>query len=174
MRLNKIGMLAALALVLTAATVRADQVANPRFAHWTKFAIGSSETLQGDVQTGGMTMTFVATYTLTEKADDHVTLTVDVGMQMFGQPHNHTRTETVPSTYDSTNVQSLPDEKVDAAGKTFDCKVYQIPDSQKSGATAKIWAADGVPGGLIKLQATGVGGAGSSTITYLLQNYVAK
>jgi hypothetical protein len=170
MRLNKIGILFAAAMVLNAATVWADQVDNPRFAAWTKFAVGSSETLQGNVQSGGMSMTFSVTYTLSDKADDHVTLDVSTAMQMFGQQHTTTRSETVPSTYDSKDVQVLPDEKVDAAGKTFDCKVYQIPDSSGQGATAKIWANVGIPGGLVKMDASGPRGA----ISYLLQSYIAK
>jgi hypothetical protein len=172
MRLKRFAMLIALALAFSATAALADQVDNPRYDAWTKYNVGSSETLQGDVNYNGMTMTFVATYTLSEKADDHVTVDLTTSMQMFGQQHQQSQTQTIPAKTDAANVQQLPDEKVDAAGKTYDCKVYQLPDNGKQGATAKAWVNDGIPGGCVKLQAAS--STGNTTVTYLLQSYVIK
>ncbi|MGA3066487.1 MAG: hypothetical protein ABSF29_06525 [Tepidisphaeraceae bacterium] len=160
------------ALLSIAAYASADQVDNPRFAAWNKFAVGSSETLDGSVSNSGFQMDFEVQFSLADKADDHLDLNVTSTVSVMGQEHSSTHQETVAAKMDAKNVQELPDESVTAAGKTFDCKVFQVPDASNQQTTMKIWSSDQVPGGLVKMEAASP--RGNATITYLLKSYEAK
>jgi hypothetical protein len=172
MRFSRTLLIACCGLLALSAYAKADQIDNPRFTAWARFGVGSSETIDATVNNGGFQMEIELQFTLADKADDHVDLNVTSSVVVMGQPHSNTHQETVPAKIDSGNVQQLPNESVDAAGKTFDCKVYQIPDMRNQQAKAKIWASEQVPGGLVKMEATGP--QGNATVTYLLKSYEAK
>jgi hypothetical protein len=57
------------------------QVDNPLFLNWSKYNVGSSETLDANINAGSMQMQFEAQYALAEKADDHVTVNTSKPMQ---------------------------------------------------------------------------------------------
>jgi hypothetical protein len=157
-------------LLAFAPSVRADQVDNPIYQAWAKFNIGSNETLDGTVSGQGFNMTFEYQYVLSEKADDHVTLMITTTMSVMGQQHTNSRSQTIAAKVDSIKAQQIGEDKVDAAGKTWDCKVWNIPDMANQSTTVKVWAADALPGGIVKMDATTPRG----NVEFLLKSYEAK
>ncbi len=151
---------------------RADdqQVDNPLFQIWSKYNVGSSETFDTNINTGSMQMQFEAQHVLAEKAADHVTVTITQTMQMMGQAHTTTRSQTYQAKIDAGNAQQVGEEKVDAAGKTWDCKVWELKSVEKQGDTVKVWSNDQVPGGMIKMEAT----LPQGTVQSLLKSYEIK
>jgi hypothetical protein len=147
-----------------------DQVDNPVFKIWSNFNVGSDETLDATVSSGGFQMQFETNYTLAEKADDHVTLTVTTTMTMMGQTQTHSQSKNVPAKMSNNQVQQTGSETVQAAGKSWDCKIYTIPDISKPDTSAKAWVNDGVPGGIVKMEAAGPRG----TMSFLLKSYDVK
>ncbi len=174
MRIGSI-LICSLALMLASSLSRAaDQVDNPQYSAWAKYAVNSSQTLEGTMQAGSMKITQTMVRKLTEKADDHLTVEMTVTMQMMGQEHATPPLKiTVPAKTDPKSATSLANEKVEAAGKTFDCKVYEVKsDSPKGGGDAKmkIWVSSDVPGGLVKMETTSTRG----TVDWLLRSFEAK
>jgi hypothetical protein len=122
---------------------------------------------------GQVKMDMEMTYKLVEKADDHVTLEISTTMTMMGQQHTApARQQVVKAKVDKMDAVEKGQEKVDAAGKTFDCKIWEIPDTNPNhpDARAKIWANEEVPGGLVKIEASSQRG----TVTYLLKGFEVK
>jgi hypothetical protein len=163
--------IACFAVLVCGSSVRADSVDNPRYQAWAKFGVGSSETLQASISTGGMQMTAETQFQLAEKADDQVTINITttvMGHQSAPRP------QVISSKMDGKEINQLPNEKVDAAGKTFDCKVFEVPDpnAQAQGTTMKVWVSDDVPGGCVKMEA--VSPRSNTKVTYLLESYDAK
>jgi hypothetical protein len=175
MRLTLSILAACFGLMLMNSVARADQTDNPRYQAWIKFAKGSSETLDGSMQMGQMTMTSEMTTTLADKTDDNVTLQVDTTTTVMGQPHASSQSQVVPAKADLKNVTQGADENVDAMGKTFDCKVYTVTSDNPNaaGATMKAWLNDGVPGGCVKMEVDSPRGNGIK-IDYILKSYEAK
>jgi hypothetical protein len=181
-----------LLLVIGAAPARgADQVDNPQYQAWSKFAVGSSQTLAGemggnDANTPKMTME--STRKLVEKTDDHVVLEVTATVSIMGQQHTApARKVTVPAKAEQQDLKSIGSEDVQAAGKTFSCKVFEMSlkdvAAQRPGGgprgggaatapqgKAKVWISDDVPGGLVKIQVDTPQG----TMTQTLKSYEAK
>jgi hypothetical protein len=129
--------------------------------------------LTGELDAGGMKVQMSTVRKLVEKADDHVTVESTTTTTVMGQDHTTPPQKIViPAKSDAKDVIAHDNEKVDAAGKTFDCKVYETvePTPQNENAKGKIWVNDEVPGGLVKMEA----GSARGTITYLLKSFEVK
>jgi hypothetical protein len=182
--------LAMVALWVFCASVRAQDdtakmVDNPQFHAWEKFGVDSSETMSGQIQTGQPQMPTIPmeiNYKLAAKAADHLTLETTSTMTVMGQSHTTPaqKTEIAPKVKDQ-NIQSLGSEKVEAAGRTFDCKVYEMegkvtPTSPGPGGAAqkpgkaKIWVSDEIPGGMVKMEVTSPRG----NLTLTLKSFEKK
>ncbi len=174
MKVSKYLAVAFVAMLLCgAASVRADQVDNPQYQAWAKFAVGSSETLAGEIDAQGMKIQMTTVRKLVEKADDHVTVESTTTTSVMGQDRTGPTTKIeIPAKTDAKDVIAHDNEKVEAAGKTYDCKVYETaqPTPQSDQAKAKIWVNGDIPGGLVKMEA----GSARGTITYLLKSFEVK
>ena len=73
----------------------------------------------------------------------------------------------IPAQIAKRTITQSATEKVDAAGKTFECKVYEMSndESGQPGAKAKVWLSDEVPGGVVKLEATLPNGSVTGSLT---------
>jgi hypothetical protein len=164
---------------------RAEEMDNPQFLAWTKFDVGSSETLEATVAgPNGREMKVQSTNKLLDKAADHVTIEIVASMNVMGQ----TRTmppqkQTVRSRIEKKDYKQIGTEEVSAAGKTIMCKVYEgkgmapAPQgpprqgaAQQGGGTAKVWVSDEVPGGLVKVEAQSEKGK----VQMILKSYEAR
>jgi hypothetical protein len=175
MRLSRIAAVTCFGLLLCATTAAwaDDQVDDPRYLAWAKFGVGSSQTLNGDMEAGQMKMTSVSVRKLVEKTDDHVTIEFSNTVTIMGQDRpSPPQKIVIHSKIDKSAYKQLDDEKVDAAGKTFDCKVYELPSASPDGqqSTGKCWINDEVPGGLVKMVVSTQRG----TVTQTLASYDAK
>ncbi|HTL29438.1 MAG TPA: hypothetical protein VL282_09455 [Tepidisphaeraceae bacterium] len=140
-------------------SARAEQVANPQFDHWTKFGEGSSATVTTTIDAGGQKMSSESTNKLTAKAEDNLTVEISGSMEVAGQKHTiPTQTQKVTKMVEKADApQQVTEktEKVEAAGKTFECKVYELTKALPNGQTikAKTWMSTDVPGGVVKMEA---------------------
>jgi hypothetical protein len=147
------------ALLSVAGLVRAEEVANPTFENWKKFAEGSNSTLSMTIEAVGQKMTSEAVSKLVKKEDDGVTIEVSSSMEIAGQkqtmPPQTQKVAPKVEKADAPTQVGESTEKVEAAGKTFDCKVYEVSKKQPNGQTvkAKMWVSDDVPGGVVKMEA---------------------
>ncbi len=150
-----------LMFISTSTLARADQVDNPRYQAWLKFAVGSSETLSGEVETtvnGAVVKTPIEfACKLVEKTDDHVkTETVSTMIVMGHSQTSPANTEILPAKVEKKDVTLSGTDKVKTAGKTFDCSVYEVAVQENENPQvmdkAKIHLCNDIPGGLVKLE----------------------
>ena len=137
-------------------TAPAATVDNPQFANWNRFNVGSNSTLTTNIETGGQKIATESTNTLVEKGADKVVVEVSGTMEVAGKRNAiPAQKQTIPAKIDSQSINKVAGEKIDAAGKTFDCAVYEMvnPDPAQKDAKAKVWISDEVPGGVVKLEA---------------------
>jgi hypothetical protein len=173
---------------------RGEQVDSPRYQAWAKFKVGSSHTLQGEADAGGMTIHSEMTETLAEVTDDHVTVETTNTTNVMGRDHTTPpRRRTIPAKEDIKDAKQVGTEDVQAMGKTFSCKVWEVTEAPTGAApgqpganagdqrhgSAKIWASPDVPGGVVKMEVKGHTGGPKEqgqdvTLTYLLKSYEAK
>lgn len=150
------GLVVALTLVAAASPLaRADeQVSNPQFTSWTKFGVGSTVTLAGTVDAGQVKVSLSTKRTLKEKADDHIVVEIVATTEIMGESHaSQPKSRTIPAKVESKDLKEIGSEKVEAAGKTYDCKIYQWkdPSSNTDTGEVKVWVSDAVPGGVVKM-----------------------
>jgi len=181
MRLSRSAWVAGLALVLGAGLARAEEpqqqpplVDNPQYQAWANYGVGSSETLEGHIDGGnGQKMTMESTHTLKEKTGEQVTIEITVTMEMMGQKHTSPpQQQVIKAKSEKQDVDEVGKEEVSAAGKAFNCKVYEAHslNPQAGDAKARIWVSDQVPGGVVKMEASTPRGS----ITSLLKSFEIK
>jgi hypothetical protein len=160
-------------LLLLAGAASAEDVKNPLYTGWAKFAVGSSATLTGQASANGRTVTVEITETLAEKKDNRV-VTDDVWViDSTGQPRKtQERRQFDPATMDKKNLAELGIEPGQALGRSIDCKVFEITgtNAQLPEATMKFWMNRTVPGGIVKMYVNSRLGA----MTFVLQRYETK
>jgi hypothetical protein len=185
-------MLSVMGLGLLAATPMraADDETGLRYKAWAKFKPGSSATLAADISfnanQNNVTAHMEMTRTLKSVTDDQVEIEVVTKMDVMG--HSQTsppRIENIKADESSKDVKELDKQSVDAMGKTFSCKVYELSGDQASSVAptgpgahpnpgsgkATIYANEDVPGGIVKIDATGREG---KQVTFLLTAMDAK
>jgi hypothetical protein len=163
-------VVAAMPVFFVTAMARAEDMDNPAYAAWSKFNIGSSETLAADMQGANpqapkMTMEMVRK--LVEKADDHITVEVTTTIDVAGQKKEMPpRQQKVPAKIEKKDVKSSGTEDVEAAGKKYTCKVYDMKNfsAQNPDASVKLWVNDDIPGGLVKMEAESARGKMTSVL----------
>ncbi len=172
MRLKNIAVVGV--VMLCAGLVYGEMIDNPQYQGWKKFAEGSSATLTSTINAGGQKVESESVRKLVSKADDAVTIEVTANVTFAGQAHTSpAHQQKIPAQIDKKDAQvSTSSEKVEAAGKTFDCKVYNVTQTTPDGKTvnAKVWITDDVPGGVVKMEAKSDRG----DVTSILKSYEAK
>ena len=197
-RVRRFGLVCAAALLTGSVSfvARAEQIDSPRYQAWSKFKVGSSHTLSGQMNAGAMQIQTEMTEKLVEVTDDHVTVETTTTTNVMGQNHTSPpRQRTIPAKEDIKDAKQVGTEDVQAMGKTFSCKVWELTDigappagrpgpvggnanGNERHASGKIWASSDVPGGVVKMEFqghSGPPGQGSDiTMTYLLKSYEVK
>ena len=164
------------AMLSCAGLVRAEQVSNPQFENWKKFNEGSSATVTTTIEAKGQKINTESTNKLTAKADDQVTVEMSGTVEVAGQKRPiPPQSQKVPAKVEKEDAPvqvGEATEKVEAAGKTFDCKVYEITKALGNGQTvkAKTWLNSEVPGGVVKMEAK----SEQSSVVAILKSYEAK
>lgn len=172
MHIARIAALSCFLLLLTGAAP-AENVKNPLYTGWAKFAVGSTATLTARASANGRTVTVEAIYTLAEKTDDHVSVDVVWLIDSTGQPRKtDKRREATPATIAGKNLANLGIEPVQALGRTIDCRVFEITgiNKQLPEAKIKLWMNRTFPGGIVKMDVSSRLGA----LTFVLQRYESK
>lgn len=161
-------------VMLCAGLAYGEMVDNPQYQGWKKFGEGSSATLTSTMSAGGQKIESESVRKLVSKADDSVTIEVTASVTFAGQSHSTPPHEQkIAAQIDKKDADvSTSNEKVEAAGKTFDCKVYNITQATPDGksVTAKVWITDEVPGGVVKMEAK----TDRGDVTSILKSYEAK
>ena len=160
-------------LLLLAGAATAENVKNPLYTSWAKFAVGSTATLTARASANGRTVTVEATYTLAEKTDDRVSVDVVWVVDSTGEPRKtDKRREFSPATIAGKNLADLGIEPVQALGRTIDCRVFEITgtNAQLPEAKIKLWMNRTIPGGIVKMDVSSRLGA----MTFVLQRYETK
>jgi hypothetical protein len=162
-------VMAAAAPAARAGDAAGGKVDSPRYAAWSKCKPGTSATLSADLTMGTAKVHVEMTRTLVSVTPDAATVTVVTKASAMGHDNPpQSRTENVPAKEDASTVTDAGKADVTAMGKTYSCHVYQTTASAAGvtggrGAaptgTAKMYFSDDVPGGLVKLEATGPTGA---------------
>jgi hypothetical protein len=175
MRVQRLVLVVA-AMISIAGLVRAEQIANPTFENWKKFGEGSSATITSVIDANGQKMNSETTNKLAKKGDDAITVEVSGTMEAFGQKQTiPTRSQTIaPKVEKADAPQQVGEatEKVEAAGKTFDCKVYEVTKQLPNGQSvkSKIWVSDDVPGGVVKMEVK----SDQANVTGVLKSFEKK
>lgn len=151
-------VLAMVAIMASAAPLRAGQVDNPEYKGWASFKVGSSSTLTVKGAGGGgyLRGSGGGTAQLTTLAE----VDSDKVLVVTGTPSPTNKPRPVPATMSDGVMKQVGEESVTAMGKTFKCKIYETPkftanaadgSGQKSIQTRE-WFCDEVPGGLVKME----------------------
>jgi hypothetical protein len=183
MRFRLFGTLC-IALLAAASPAHADQVDNPHYQVWARFKPGSSRVWTGTVQVGPLRIQVRMVSTLEEVTPDHVTIetrtTTDFGQGSHtGKPVR----ETQDARIEDEEIKDLGRQTVQAMGRSFDCRVYQMKDDTVNGmerpwgGKAKVWISPEVPGGVVKFDVNPQNTSASdqnAIIVYELSGYEAK
>jgi len=170
---------------LSALPARADDMKdNPKYQAWAKFKPGSNSTIATDIEAGPNKIHLEITRTLISVTDKEAVIESVTTVNMMGQDHKQPPTrETIPVQIGKDQIKSTDDKDVEAMGKTFKCKVWEAagdPDAKPQAHAAPgmdpskkavIYASDEVPGGIVKIEATG---RGDKQVVFLLTAMEAK
>jgi len=160
-------------LSVAASSARAEEVDNPRYARWAKFAVDSSATYTGEVAAAGFKGTMESVYKLAEKTDDHVTIEMTSTMTMAGSTQTMpVQKVTIKSKAEKADVKELGEEDIEAAGKKYACTIYELGGimPQAKDAKLKAWVNDDIPGGIVKMEIKN----GDTVVTSTLKSFTAK
>jgi len=173
-----------LGLALMARSASAEQIDNPRYQVWSSFKVGSNSTMTGSMDMGQFKMQLERKQTLTEVADDHVTIEIQTTTNMMGQARpGKPRKETITAKVEKSDVKDLGEETVEAMGKSFKCKVLEFTTEQPAGpggqmvkADTKVYVTKDVPGGQVKMMSDVINPQNQQHIlmTYLLKSFESK
>jgi hypothetical protein len=135
---------------------------DPRFGAWKKFKVGSSATIAGNITMQGVEEHVEQTQTLTDVKADSVTVEDKITMTAMGNSQAMPpQSETIKAKTDKMGLKLTGEKDVEAAGKTYKCKVYEMaakPD-QLGGAKGTFYTNDDVPGGTVEMDITDKTGA---------------
>ncbi len=165
------GRLICVGVLASAAPVWGDGAASaesPQYKAWSKFKPGASATMVADVAMGQMKMKVTVTHTLTSVTDTEAKVALTTTTEMMGrtQPPK-TQERTFPAkTTGEQQPKPTGNADVQAMGKTFACKVYEVSGAAMdmsgghgggaaaaagAGTKVTIYVNDDVPGGVVKM-----------------------
>ena len=157
--------LVAIMVLVAASSLRAGQIDNPEYKAWASFKVGSSRTLTASGGGGGYVKSSgggTLQSTLKGIAGDKVMVQLGTNANSPSFP--------VPAKIDERNIKYVGEASIQAMGKTFKCKIYELPkqtspNGAKSSQTKK-WICDDVPGGLVKQEDYHTGPGPSPDLQY--------
>jgi hypothetical protein len=172
--------LVVVAMLLAAGTTWAQEmVENPEYASWAKHKAGTKVTMQMTSAMQGMTMKQDLTHTLKAVTPEKLTVETAMTMDMGGMKHENKSDRDVAAKVQKGTEYMPPDlkgsykevgnEKVTAAGKTYDCKVFEFSsDANDVKSSGKVWSSTEMPGTMVKMEMKMEGaaaGTASMTVT---------
>ncbi len=150
--------------------VAQEMVDNPVYQDWARFKVGTTVSYEQKMKAQGQDMAMKQTFKLTaldkEKADVQLTQSMNMGgmaMEMPGMTLTHPAKVKKEELDKADQPGEMPRikveggrEKVDAAGKTFDCTWGEV-EMEQDGAKmkGKTWVSTEVPGGMVKMNVKG-------------------
>ncbi len=170
---------AAVAMCLFCAAAARGADANPQFAGWSKYAVGSSVTMTGETNAGGQKMASTMKTTLVEKGKDSVTVEIAVSMNVGGQTIAGPATkQVIPAAGAAVGAaggaaapKESGEETLTIGGKAVKCKVLTVEsDAGGQKSTSTVWYSDEIPGGTAKMVAK----SAASDVTYTATAFEAK
>ena len=168
------------ALLLAPAAARGaegEMVENPAYTSWAKYKPGTKIDTDMTMDAGGQQMTMKIARELLKVENDHVLIEATTTMSIPGVPAGQGQKqkmkiaakvakgqEQMPEGATGT-VKPLGNEKVEVAGKTYDCRVVEFEGtSQGMKSAGKIWNSDEMPGAMVKMDMTSQSPSGPSTM----------
>lgn len=190
-RMKRIAGITLAALSVMAAGVRAeDLVDNPVYKSWAAHGIGTKVYTDGTMAMAGMNITMEITTELVEKDAEKVVVETQSKMNMPGMPAQPPQKQKltfkakVPKGQEATGtlppdvkgeVKELGNEKVDAGGKSYDCKVMEFKGTNANvEANGKVWTSPEIPGNTVKMNMTGTGNGQTMTMNLTLKSVEPK
>jgi hypothetical protein len=174
----RIALLAVTAAAVWSGTAAAQEtVENPEYKNWSQFKKGASVTLKMTATASGMTIETLVTTTLVEVGTklklEMTSITKAGGMEIKSPPFAREveKTLTLPPGAKAEDVKAQKpegrfaegSETVKVAGTEFKTKWYQSKiEAQGLKTETKQWMCDDIPGGMVKMEATTTGAAGST------------
>ena len=155
-----------------------EQVANPQYDAWAKHKPGTVVKYAQSTETMGQKHEGEITMTLVSITPEKATVETKVSMMSQGKlqempaqkmdfPAKVNKSEAKETGQPAANIQAemkQGEEKVEVAGKTYECKWTEVTSAQNGmNIVAKTWLSDAVPGKLVKMEATTTGAMASST-----------
>lgn len=165
--------------LLAGASWAADElVDNPTYKSWSRHKVGSTVELQSNTDAGGQTLKTIVTQTLVELTPEKAVVEMNIKIDVPGatSPAGQKQTFAAKVKKQDAAASKLPQgmigevkdkgtEKVDIAGKSYTCEVYEFGgDRNGVKSTGKIWRTEEMPGTLVKMESTSnVGGRDMKT-----------
>lgn len=148
--------------VLCLAEETPEMVANPAYTSWAKHKVGTKVLMAQTMNAAGMDMKHEVTQTLLEVTPEKAVVELNIKMNIAGQVREQKRNLDVAAKVEKGKEYAPPgvkgtvkeagNEKIDVAGKSYDCKVIEFAGEGAQGkSTGKMWRNDEIPGTLVKL-----------------------
>ena len=163
---------AVLGLVLSASTVRAEDVDNPEYVQWSKFKVGSFVTMKMETETGGNKTEMENTTTLVELTKEKAVIETKGHMMMGGNkidiPANKREIPAKVKKAEGGKGEGPKakegNEEIEVGGKKVKCKTVEA-DTEASGMKthSKTWMCEEIPGHVAKMESHSEGAMKSST-----------
>ncbi len=177
-RLKIFAMIAMLSSFCSNVALAEEQVDNPQYQGWSKFAAGTAVKYTQAVEAMGQKQEVQVTMTLVSISPEKATIETKATITMQGQtqeppaqkmdiPAKVNKSEAKEVGQPAPNIKAevkQGEEKVEVGGKSYDCKWTEVTSEQAgTNVVAKTWLSDDVPGKLVKLEATTTGAMASTT-----------
>lgn len=183
-----LAMLACGARAEDAATSTTEMVENPAYKSWAATGLGTTVVIEGKTAASGMNMTMEITMVLAEKDAEKVVIETGMKMSMQGmpQPQEMPKQKTTINAKVPKGQENLPpdmkgeakeagNEKVEVAGKSYDCKVVEFKGGTGEGEVkGKTWNSAEVPGNIVKMTMDGVSNGQPMSVTMDLKSVDKK
>ena len=158
-----------LCLMASAARAEDEMVANPAYTSWASHKAGTLVTSEMNTSVAGQTMKTEMAQKLVELTPEKAVVEVSIKLNLPGVPAPAPQKQEIPAKVKASDAKpgKLPEgvkgevketgtEKVEVAGKTYECKVTEFTGEQNgSKTTGKTWTSDKIPGTLAKMETTG-------------------
>jgi hypothetical protein len=144
-----------------------EMVDNPEYKTWAERKAGDSITYEMNTVAAGNTTKMTMTQKLLELTKDKAVVELSNKIEVPGAPTLPPKKHEVLAKVKKSEAGPLGkmpagskgeikengSQKVEAAGKTYECKVYEFTGEQQGAkTTGKIWRSEKVPGGMVKME----------------------
>ena len=175
--------LVALALVVSAVAVADEQIDNEQYAKWSGFKAGYFVLLKITTKAGEIECEQTIKMTLKELTDEKAVVTTESVMYVDGKAMEPTVFEReIPARIDKPEEDEdsaakeigKGEEKITVKGEEFDTKwVKSETETEGVKTTITVWSCEEMPGGVVKMVATGEGYGMTSESTTIVTDYKA-